>query len=97
MGGVVQDMVTRRRRALGVVQCQCGHGEKQSYLGFRVLAWPLVEEETSDRGMSWGMVARRGEAIGVILGSHTKSERGLNWGTGCWPGLWGVRGFYHRL
>lgn len=83
MGGVVQDMVMRRGRAVGAVLCKCGHGGKQSYLGFRMLARPLVEEEASDRGVGWDMVARRGEKIGVILDSHTKDEGGLNWGSGC--------------
>lgn len=49
------------------------------------------------RGVGWDMVVRRGEEIGVILDSHTKGEGGLNWGSGCWPGLWGVRGFHRRL
>lgn len=48
--GVGLDMVTRRGMAIGIRFLRVGgQGGGQSYLGFRMLAWPLVEEEVSAR------------------------------------------------
>lgn len=37
-------------------------------LGFRMLSWPLMGWKASARDVSWYMMRRRGEAIGVMLG-----------------------------
>ena len=43
--GVGLDMVRKRGEAIGIRFLRVGgHGGGQSYLGFRMLAWPLVEE-----------------------------------------------------
>lgn len=68
-----------------------GHrGGGQSYLGFRMLAWPLVEEEVSSRVLAQDMVPR----VGVKLGRHRKSWEDLTWCSGCWPGLCRMGNFH---
>lgn len=67
--GVARDMVMMREGAAGVIlgnQGQCWG----SILKFRMLAWPLMEEEDTFRGMSWVVVTRKGGIVGVMLGRY---------------------------
>lgn len=55
--------------------------------GFRMLAWPLVEEQAPARGVVWDVVTRRG-LVGVMLGRHRSGSRGwLTCFSGSWPGF----------
>lgn len=49
----------------------------QSYLRFRMLARPLVQEKASTRGVDQVMVTNTGKAVGVIL---DKLQKGQSWG-----------------
>lgn len=39
-------------------------------LVFHMMAWLLMEQEASARGMSLDIVARQGTAVGIMLGRH---------------------------
>lgn len=43
---------------------------KQSYLGFRKLAWSLVAEEASARDVGQDVLTRMAETVGVMLSRH---------------------------
>lgn len=42
----------------------------QYYLRFRMLAWPLGEEDIPTRPVGLDVVTRKGGMVGVMLGSH---------------------------
>lgn len=60
-------------------------------LGFRMLAWLMVGQKASARGMVCDMVSRRGEVVGVLLSRH-------RWGLGAvLPGIQDTSMAYGRV
>ena len=73
--GVGLDMVRRTGKAIGIRLSRVGgYGGGQSYLEFRMLAWPLVQEEVTARVLSQNKVPRRRREVGVMLGRYQQSS-----------------------
>lgn len=70
--------MTRREGVVGVRLGRHRQGGGWSYLGFRMLAWPLGRRRflPEVRGVGWGHMARRGEALGVMVGEVGRVCRG---------------------
>lgn len=58
-------------------------------LGFRILAWSLMEWKTSNRGVGQDTKIRRGVSFEAMLGEHGWGRgRAVNQGLGCLHSFW---------
>lgn len=65
-------------------------------LGFRMLAWLLMDYKASARNVDLQLKMRRGGAIGVRLGEYGLGGEQCNMGFRSWPVSGGRRSFHQR-